>query len=260
MKDQYNDQNNQVEKTSLLDSLDQEWLKLPISAMVDVGQATQTLAGILRIANKETYVPVYTIAKKARLPVATTRKHLRTLHDGGWILNLGRQRTRRRSLRRTATIKVTPKTRAALAQYSVLPWWACCSIRPGGRLQWSTKAVLSIVMARLMSLKAAVEQQDGHGADPDDLIGSIENFGGDDRFRFSLKSLESQTGLSRHSIICAKKELHSCGILRWTGGMDEQGGTQTDVLAPNWNFAVIETPASPGRVYLDFDRGCKSGR
>ena len=39
-----------------------------------------------------------------------------------------------------------------------------------------------------MTLKAAAEEQDGHGLEADDIIGSIDNMGGDDRFRFGLKS------------------------------------------------------------------------
>ena len=101
------------QEISLLDSLTTtaEWLKLPVAVMVRSGPAAQTLAGLLKVTNRETYTAVATIARKARLPVKTVRKHLKTLHDDGWIEHQGRRPTRRGFLRRTATIKVTQQTK-----------------------------------------------------------------------------------------------------------------------------------------------------
>ena len=192
-------------------SLDGEWIKLPLAVMQDVGPAVQTLGGILKMTNRETYASVASIAEKARLPEATVRKHLVSLDREGWINNRGREHTRRGRPRRTATLAITKKTLAALdgeanpdkLLYGVLPWWACCSIRKVGKLPWSAKAVQAVVMARLLSLKAAAER-DGQ----EELLGAIVNMGGEDRFRFSLGYLMEQTGLTHDSVTTAKRLLH----------------------------------------------------
>lgn len=243
-----------VERISLFDSLDHEWLKLPHEIMRDVGPATQTLAGLLGVASQETFVAVAEIARKSRLPVPTARKQLKKLHENGWIIHNGRRRTRAGHLRRTATIMVPKKTKVSLTPYATLPWWACCNIRKVGRLSWSAKAILSVVMSRLMMLKATVEEQDGHGLDTDDLVDSIEYLGGDARFAFSLGRLEKITGLTRESVIVAKRKLHGVGIVIWSGG------TPTDTLTPNWDFRVVVTPTSSGKVFIDFERGSDSGQ
>src|SRR5438045_296783 len=95
----------------LIESLDREWLKLPTAIMNDVGPATQTLAGLLKIASRETFVETAKIAHQARVPLKTARKHLQTLADKGWITNAGRGRTRRGAARRTCTIRLNPKTK-----------------------------------------------------------------------------------------------------------------------------------------------------
>ncbi len=242
-----------VEYISLVDSLSQEWIKLPLKVIKDVGPAVQTLGGLLKVTNKETFIQAATIAGHARLPVGTVRKHLVTLDQDGWILNKGRQETRRGRLRRTSTIAVTAKTRDNLNPYGVLPWWACCSIGRVGKLNWATKAVLSVIMARLMSLKGAVEQQDGHGCDADDVMGSIANMGDEDRFRFSLDYLVRQTGLGRKAIVDAKCRLAKMRIVELRRYCDENGGDLANVLYPNEAFRAVKTPAGPGRCYLHFE-------
>ncbi|MEI8371859.1 MAG: hypothetical protein WCJ35_03385 [Planctomycetota bacterium] len=277
---------------SLLDSLDGNWFKLPLAVMQDVGPAAQTLAGLMRITIKETFVTAEKIARTARLPIATARKHLVTLHDQGWINNKGRQKTRRNWNRRTATIGITQKTLDALGEYGFLPWWAC-----GKRFPWSCKAVLSVVMARIAGMKRAVEDQngepissdiesqvdweiengDGDADDPkhhaavrrritaevkEETQAAFDNLGGNDRFKFSLKTLCKQTGLTRESVISAKRLLcHRFGIVRWTGVRVQPGvATETHFLIPNWNFRVIEKPAREGLVSLSFSGGSESGQ
>jgi len=242
-----------VQHISLLDSLDGEWLKLPLAAIEDVGPATQTLGAILRITKKETFVAAEGIAEKAGLPLATVRKHLVTLDDHGWIKNAGRGHTRAGRPRRTCTINVTAKTLAA-KEYLVLPWWACCrGIIAVGRLSWSTKVVLALVMSQIMTLKAAAEQQDGHGVDAYDLIGAIEHMGGDERFAFTLDTGLSRIGLCRDSAIAGKRELHRLGIVTITESERDDGGTPRDLLIPNWDFRVVQTPARQGYSYIAFD-------
>ncbi len=121
-------------------------------------------------------------------------------------------------------------------------------------LPWCARAVLSIVMARLASLKKGVENQDGVGLDADDLEGSIENMGGDNRFKFTLKTLTTCTGLTRESVIVAKSRLNcQFRILCWQEGEDNgTGQTPPDYLLPNWDFRVVVTPASEGKCYVKF--------
>lgn len=236
------------EEISLLESLNGEWLKLPLSIMRDAGPAAQTLGGLLNITKNETFVSVSKIAERARLPVATVRKHLVTLDVRGWIENSGRERTRAGIPRRTCTMKVTSKTKAALNEYGILPWWACCSIKGIGRLPWSAKAVLSIVMARLAALKKAIEDQEGE-TNNDDFWGSLDNMGGEDRFRFSLDHLQKETGLSRPAIVDAKQKLAKLRMIEW------RASVTSDVLMPCERFRVRLTPVSPGRVFIEFAGG-----
>jgi len=248
----------EAEKISLLESLGGEWIALPLTVMRDAGPAVQTLGGLLKITNRETYVAVSEIAGTARLPTATVRKHLVMLDSRGWIASSGRQKTRRGALRRTATTRIAKQTLDHLKPYGILPWWACCSIRKVGRLPWSAKAVFSIVMARLCSLKGAAER-DGVDEDAEEMIAKM---GGDDRFEFSLDWLTEQTGLHRETIVRAKRFLnHRYGMVRWIGTPVEAGtDTPTHQLVPNWDFRVVVTPAQKGGVYLAFERGSDSGQ
>jgi hypothetical protein len=226
------------------------WLKLPLNVMRSSGPAVQTFAGLLKVTHNETFVPAATIARHALLPLKTVRKHLLRLAADGWIMNAGRERMRSGVLRRTATLQLTKEGRASLFDYGVLPWWACGYIRNGRQLHWNAKAVLSIVMARLMSLNAAAQREDGLSVDSSDPWASIDHFGGQDRFRFSLSYLQRRTGLSRESVVRAKRELTGCKIIKWIGDIGDDGGFNVHVLWPNENFRVIITPAARDRVYL----------
>lgn len=242
----------EIQQITLLDSQCGEWLKLPLAAMRDAGPATQTLGGLLKITSKETYSSAEAIARSSRLPLKTVRKQLVVLAEHGWITNAGRERTRRGAPRRTCTIRVTKKTRDAVNDFGVLPWWASCRTRKG-KLSWSARAVLSVVIARLMALRKTVIEQDGMAdMDADDVWGTIANMGDEDRFRFSLERLERDTGLSRPAIVNAKRELASHGIVQWSSHQWDDGGNATDTLAPNPNFVVTVQPAEEGRCYVEF--------
>jgi hypothetical protein len=145
------------------------------------------------------------------LPRETVKKHLRRLDEAGWIDNAGRGHTRRGAPRRTATLKITKQTIDHIEPYGFLPWWACCEIQKVGRLPWCARAVLSVWMARLCGLKSAVDAQQDAVTD-EEYAGAIDNLG-DDRFRFSLNWLAQQTGLTRDSVVTAKRFLnHRYGI------------------------------------------------
>jgi len=266
--------NDGPQEISLLESLDGEWIKLPLEVMRDIGPAAQTLGGILKMTSRETFSAAADIALKARLPLATVRKHLATLGTTGWINNKGRGHTPSGKPRRTATISITKKTLDAIdgeanpdkLLYGFLPWWACCSVHKVGKLQWSAKAVLAVIMSRTMALKAAAQRDNEDITEEDELICQFANMGGDDRFRISLRSLTTQTGLTHDSVTRAKRVLHRLGILDWQGtprtkGRFKSGTTpDTDLLMPDWNFRVIATPASKGKVFIRFGRYAKSGQ
>ncbi len=256
MHDTAEHDNGQERCITLLDSIERGagWMKLPHDTMRESGPASQTLGGVLRLTNRETFASLETIARAARLQKRTVQRHLAKLDGGGWIRHKGREKTRSGWLRRTATIQVTAKaTAAAETAYGVLPWWACCNIRRHGRFTWAARAVLSIVLGRLMSLRAGIEEQDGHGLDECDVWGSIANMGCEDRFRFSLESLQRQTGLTRQAAVDAKRQLSKAKIVKWTGAAERSGSQEADVLYPNEDFQVREIPASQGRCFLEFE-------
>jgi hypothetical protein len=262
---------NEREEIGLVDSFQGEWIKVLVPVMRDVGPAAQSLGGLLSMTSRETFSCVEAIAGNARVPVGTVRKHLVILHKRGWIHNAGRQPTKHGHPRRTATIKITDKTRRVLdsgneasegrLRYGILPWWACCHISKIGRLPWAARAVLAIIMARLAGVAKAVQEVSQADLGPDDLAGSIDNLAGDKRFRFSLRSLTEHTGLTRESVVRAKRFLnHRAGIVCWSGPAAGEGSAIADCLEPNWRFRVLVRPASEGRCYLAFGRGSENGQ
>ena len=230
---------------SLLHSLNGEWLKLPFAAMRDIGPAAQTLGGILAITSTETFSAASRIAERSRLPLPTVRRHLSTLSQRGWLDNLGRGHTRQGAPRRTCTHRLSCRTKESLDPYGILPWWACGSIQPHGEAPWCAKAVLSVIMSRLCVLKHTAEQMGRY-----DLREALEDIGGDERFRWSLRNLEDATGLARDSIVAAKQWLARARIIRWSGVKTAKGCHAKDVLSPNWMFRVTAKPASRGMVTL----------
>ncbi len=249
-----NERRASAEEIDLWTSLEQEWIKMLLPAARDVGPASQTLGGLLAITNRETFSFRSSIAEKARLPLRTTAKHLDTLAARGWIVNAGRQRTRAGRLRKSATLKITKQTRAAMNDYALLPWWAACFVRHHGKMSWSARVVLSVLMSRLCSLKKVVEEDESGEDWGEDWGEAIQEYG-EDRFRFSLKSLEKITGLAHHSLIAAKRQLHNAGIIKRFGQGD--AGSSTDLLLPNSDFAVVVSPAESGRCWLDFRGGAR---
>ncbi|HWA97338.1 MAG TPA: hypothetical protein VG713_02550 [Pirellulales bacterium] len=242
------------EQFGLLDSLDdrRDWLKVPFAVMQSCGPAVQTLAGLLKITKKETFVPIDDIAKYARVPIATARKHLAKLDERGWIRNGGRQRTRRGVPRRTCTITLAPKAIGSLEPYGVLPWWACCT--GSVSMTWGARAVLSVVMAQLMKLKAVAGRDDAYLGD--EIEGAILNIDSEDnKFRFPIWKLTTMTGLSRPTVIAAKHELHRRGLVYLQGHERSDGADDADRLTPNYDFRVCVTPAGEGRCFVRFKGG-----
>lgn len=241
------DTTREVAHISLLGSLAREWIKLPCECMRECGAAAQTLGGLLRLTEKETFASVKRIAQAARLPARTVKRHLEILAENDWVSNHGRQPTRAGRARRTATRRVTKKSlSAAETNYTFLPWWASCNIATVGRLKWCERAVLSVVMARMCSLRGAMLQEGSEG------MAAIGAFEDKERFRFSLDAIERQTGLSRPAIVRGKRRLKKLGIVDWFQILPEHGGNTTHFLMPRGDFVVVETPTTPGFCRLSF--------
>ena len=241
----------------------------------------QTLSALLKITSTETFTATSDIALRARLPLKTVYKHLGTLADADFIVNKHREKTRSGWLRRTATIALTKKTTDNLTPYGFLPWWAACKVgyeaivthsgrrrtqhteKRFGSLPWSCKAVLSVWFAEFARLISVVKEQDDF--DESNLLGalaSLDNIGGQERFRLSLKDLTRDTGLTRESVVIAKRMLnHRFGILRWIGEGQKKGvPTPTDYLGPNWEFKVIMKPVTETTCTLSFFKGENNGQ
>lgn len=234
---------------SLPESLRENWLKLPCDAVKHAGPASQTLAGIMQITNRETYCSAEEIANRARVPLATCRKHLAILADRGYIDNEGRQSTRAGIPRRTCTIRLTKQARDMSSDYYPLPWWAACYINRLGRLKWSTKALLSLIMRRLMGAAAWQERNDLSGDDDESKDDALIQYDSDDRYKFSLAYLSENLGLTRESVVNAKADLARMRIIDWCRG---NGINAPDTLTPSLGFRVSIKPAGPGLVTVSF--------
>lgn len=228
---------------SLLGSLDGEWFKLPHAVMRDVDSATLTFAGMLKITNKATYVRAEKIADAARIKLCTTRKHLKKLQDRGWIENGGRA-----GFRRTATRRITKQAQQHLKPYGFLPWWATWTMK------WPEQAVLSLVMSRLCKFKmVAVERCGADEDDPDSVLYTICEYLDDhSRWEFSVADIMRDTGLSKTSVIKAKRRLAKMRIVEWRYKRDDSGGMLADTLAPNSGFRAVVTPKAGGMVSVTF--------
>lgn len=223
---------------TLVESLDEQWIKLPLPIMQQCGPAVQTVGGLLKITSRETFVTVDVIAEQARLPVATVRKHLKILHDAGWIQNLGRQRTRAGILRRTATIKL--RSDCCQLPYGALPWWACGT----PKLKWSSQALFSVLMSQLMGLKAASDRNSLSGClELEDYLVDCSMAA---QFRWGIPRLMEYTGLSRPSCVSAKRELQKHGIIF----VECDDWQSPHSITLNTDLSVTIKPHSPGRVTI----------
>lgn len=101
-------------------------------------------------------------------------------------------------------------------------------------MPWSSRAVLAVVLAKLLKLTAAAEKQFDAYED-EEVWTAIEEMGGDIRFQFSLSELHDETGLDHKSITAAKIDLSNRGLLDWTCG----DGKEPDILRPLEGLKVM---------------------
>ena len=230
----------EIERTHFCDSLSNS-LAVPLAAVRAVGPAAETLATVMQISLGETFVSQNAIAERARLPVDTVKKHLNKLVPE-WIENNGRQRTKGGRVRRTVTLHPTAMARHNRSPYLLIPWWASCWLnlkqidrtRKTNRLSWSEKVLLGIVVSRFVGIQTGTDD-----ANP----GCINTDAYEpERYEFSLRYLEKQTGLDHKTITRAKQSLHRVKLISWRGEVEPDGKT-TDFLVPNFLIDVVEKPA-----------------
>lgn len=229
------------------------WTKWPRRAIREVGPASQTLGAMLKLTKRETFYSVPNISRKARLSKYTVRKHLVALHKKEWISNEGRQATPKGYKRRSCTYRVRSKAIAAAVDYAIFPGWACAMPLP-----WGTKALLAVLMSTLVGLKAYVEEASG-----EDIRTVAELYSALDcsepdflrRFELSVRDLEFETGLSKPTLIAAKRHLRRLGIIEIHSDGESEIGTVKDVLKPREEFRITYQPTGDGLSRLLFRSG-----
>ncbi len=177
-------------------ALDVDSLSLSRFAMTELklGSATQTLS-VLRSAAKQndgrtTFIGVGTIADRLVVSPRQVHRHLERLAELKCIDHLGRQLLpgSKHLRRRTVTYAIDPKVEQFYTDHGFnrLPLYLLrCFPR------WADRAVLAAIINRA----------------------EISEHCGTTRDTFSLNELRRQTGLTRQSVIAAKRYLHSQGII-----------------------------------------------
>ena len=236
----------EVKRTMFADSFGGS-LVVPLMAIRSVGPAAETLATVMSISLSGTFVSQQTIATTARIPVDTVKKHLSKLVPD-WLENEGRQPTKRGWIRRTVTLLPTTLAKRSRSPYILLPWWARCSLnlrqidrtRTSNRLSWSEKVLFGLIASRFLGIQSKGEEE-GSGCLSEEAYD-------EDRYLFSLRYLELQTGMDRKTIVSAKRSLHRAKLIEWLGD-----GETTDRLFPNFKIDIVEKPAKPGYFYISIE-------
>jgi hypothetical protein len=234
-----------VVETRFPDSLDQN-LQIGLPSIRAVGPAAETLATLISISTKDSFVRYSEIARRARLPETTVKKHIAKLQPDS-LENKGRQPTRSGWVRRTTTIRPTKMALGQRDKYILLPWWARCNLnleaidrsRRSCRLSWSEKVLFGFVISQFIKI-----QQGEKEAIPGSIACEAFNR---DRYQFSLSGLSAALGLDRKTIVSVKRSLHRIQLIDWS--RDE--GSK-DWIAPNFGLKVRNTPAEkPGFCHIE---------
>lgn len=242
--------NQEERRITLIDSLREDWFKLPSDIMRSSGPATQAFAGLLKVMDfktKETFAAASKIADKSQLPLRTFNRQLERLRRDDWILNRGREAADGQMTRRTCTIELTKYAKQAMTTWYPLPVWACHDISGLGPFPWCAKAVFAVVMGKLMKLAAAAQRDEELGEV--ELLGQLSNWGYEERFRYSLPALADASGLSEKSAYEGKYWLSRNKIIRLQG---DRGGA--DCLIPRDDFYIIENFHSKKVPWLRVER------
>lgn len=168
-------------------------------AEAKLGAATQTLAVLRQTAQQNggrtTFIGVGSIAVRIVMSERQVHRHLEALESEGVVKHHGRQLLpgSKYLRRRTVTYEIHRDLERLYAEggFNRLP---CYLLRCF--THWADRAVLAAVINRA----------------------EIAKHHGSTRDTFSLNDLRRETGLSRHSIIRAKRSLFTVGIIDAYGG------------------------------------------
>lgn len=204
--------------TATLD-LRAKYLAISRAAAVELGAAALTLAAIARIMEEaksaECFATIDVIARRAGRSRRSVRTDIAALVDDGWLQNSGRQRSKKRGgrVRRTNTLRLTEKARVSANPYHRFPEWATALLP-----RWADRVVFgAVVSTALLVVDKGLE--------------------GQGRERLTIDSLCNSTGLSRPTVIAAKRRLEDVGLLE----IDHGGPGGSDYL-----FAAA--PPATGKI------------
>jgi hypothetical protein len=232
-----------IQQVTVLDSLSQELLHLPIDAIRHVGPAAQTLAGLLSITRTQTFVAIDKIAKRSWLPLRTAKYHLRQLQDDNWVKNCGRQKSSSGGLIRTSTLQVTQKALQSRDKYFMLPWWSCCQMSlPDGsveRLSWGSRVLLAMLTTKLAIAKNSYNPGVTSSPVEDSAFWCYyADHGRHEDFAISLKEIHEKTNLTTPTITAAKRQLSKIGVI---GCQKGSARDDADTLELQQEFSVTST-------------------
>lgn len=193
--------------------VDSLFLSRHAMAQLRLGPAAQTLAVLRQAAQQNggrtTYIGIGTVAERIVMSERQVHRHLGTLAELDCIEHRGRQLLpgSKHLRRRTVTYAIHPDVERFYTDdgFNRLPLFLLRSFT-----RWSERAVLAAVIGR------------------EELRWNHEAEGGEVRDTFSLAELHRQTGLSRPSVIAAKKSLFARGIILAYG--DDWNATNTLTL------------------------------
>lgn len=188
-------------------------LRLSLQAMHECGEAAQVLAAIWTAAGegqgRQTFAKIGKLAAVACCSWRTVHRSLEKLEAFDYIKRHGRQPLSQHTdiKRRTITLSLTKNAIKAFVSYRMLPRVLVHVMQEAGfPLSWSERAVLASIVSRHC------------------LIDRIEMEGlgcAEDRRKFSINRLITDTGLTRHSVIAGRDGLERRGIIkvfRWWDG------------------------------------------
>lgn len=245
---------NDIPPDISIEYLTADFIPLYRRAMKDAGSAAQTLGVIMRLATEgrhhRTFASTGLVAKMSCVCERTAHEHMNCLTKKGWIESLGREPIYPgcSAIRRTVTYRLTDKAidLSDDDKFAVLPRWAARALATFGQ-----RAVYAEFVSRHL------------------LVLSIEDGCAEDRYRVSISDLESVTGLSRRTVINARRDLLDTGAIVGSDGciyLDEsfidtnRGGADPAVSANNSSELEVQNLPTPGAKTAETEVQYSQGR
>lgn len=196
--------------------------RVPCDVIRCCGPAAWTFA-ILRSSGKQgTFMSLAKLAAKVGQSRRTVIRHLDTLVTAGWTTKTPRNGHR--------TCTYTAREAIGDAQeYLLLTRWS--------GMTWGELVVMGMVTTQARKLLVAAADTYGEHGNDDEALGALDNLGGDERFRLSLRTIEETTGLAHHTILAAVERLHRRKLI-----IIRQDNDGSNLLIPNWSAKVRVSP------------------